>query len=241
MKFLEEAVRELKGEEIEDDARVTVNLRVDFTIDEAYIPEMNQRLMVYRTVAAARSEKELETSLAEIRDRYGALPDSVLNLAEYGRIRVLADRLGVDTIDREGRLVVIKFRPQAKVDPARLIRAVHERPGATLVPPASLRLDLEAPQGGSRPSSAGRGFTLPPRQAGAEAGPPPRTPPRWVAKGPRPFSGRNAETSWWTARATAGAVTTGFSKAEMLRKPEADPRAESGMFARLEELLRTLG
>ena len=238
MKLLEEAVRELKGEEIEDDMRVTVNLRVDLAIDEAYIPEMNQRLMVYRTVAAARSEKELETSLAEIRDRYGAPPESVLNLAEYGRIRVLADRLGVDTIDREGRLVVIKFRPQAKVDPARLIRAMRERPGASLVPPASLKLDLEAPQGELRPSSAGRGFT--PRPAGAEAGPPPRTPSRWGAKGPRPLSGRDAETSWWTARATAATVTTGFSKAEMLRKPEADPRAESGMFARLEELLRTL-
>ena len=56
----------------------------------------------------------------------------------------MADRLGVETIDREGRLVVIKFRPQAKVDPIRLIKVVHEWPGATLVPPVSLKLDLEA-------------------------------------------------------------------------------------------------
>ena len=223
MKLLDEAVRELKGEELEDDARATVNLQVDLTIDAAYIQEMNQRLVVYRTVAAARTEKELETSLAEIRDRYGVPPDSVLNLAEYGRIRVLADRLGVDTIDREGRLVVIKFRPQAKLDPARLIRAVHERPGATLVPPATLKLDLEAPQGGSKPSPAGRGPA--PRQAGRKGAP----------------RGRDAETSWWTARATAGAVTSGFTKEEVLRTPEADPRAEGGMFARLEELLRVLG
>ena len=129
MKLLEETMRELKGEEIEDDLRATVNLRVDLKIEEAYIPDMNQRLMVYRKVAAARSERELDRALDEVRDRYGALPDSVLNLAEYGRIRVLADRLGVDTIDREGRLVVIKFRPQAKVDPVRLIKVVHEHPG----------------------------------------------------------------------------------------------------------------
>ena len=117
MKLLEEAVRELKGEDIEDDVRATVNLRVDLTIDEAYVPEMNQRLMIYRKVAEARTERELESSLAGIRDRYGAPPESVLNLAEYGRIRVLADHLGVETIDREGRLVVIKFRPRAKVGP----------------------------------------------------------------------------------------------------------------------------
>src|SRR5688500_18112645 len=145
MKLLEETIRELKGEEIEDDLRATVNLRVDLKIDDEYIPDMNQRLMVYRKVAAARTEKELDTTLDEIRDRYGAPPDSVLNLAEYGRIRIMADRLGIDTIDREGRLVVLKFRPTAKVDPWRLVKVVGEWPGATLVPPVTLKLDLEAP------------------------------------------------------------------------------------------------
>ena len=204
MKLLEESVRELKGEEIEDGARATVNLGVDLKIDGSFIPEMNQRLMVYRKVAAARSEKELEATLAEVRDRYGALPDSVLNLAEYGRIRVLADNLGVDTVDREGRLVVIKFRPQAKVDPVRLIRIVNEQPGAVLVPPGSLKLDLEArPSGPRKPDAAG--------------------------------------TSWWTARAKTGEVTAGFSKEQILRRPEANPRAQGGMFPRLEELLRALG
>ena len=124
MKLLEETVRELKGEEIEDDVRATVNLGVDLKIDEGYIPEMNQRLMVYRKVAATRSESELEAALDEIADRYGPPTDSVLNLAEYGRIRLMADRLGVETIDREGRLVVIKFRPQAKVDPVKLVKVV---------------------------------------------------------------------------------------------------------------------
>ncbi len=217
MKLLEEAVRELKGEEIEDEARATVNLRVDLKVDDSYIPEMNQRLTVYRRVAAARTDKELQGVLDEVRDRYGPPPDSVLNLAEYGRIRIMADRLGVETIDREGRLVVIKFRPQAKVDPLRLIKVVQGHPGATLVPPASLKLDLEAGVDGV----AGRGFT--PRQAGRK-GPP---------------HGRE-ETSWWTARATAGAVTAGFTKEAILRKPEGDPRAEGGMFPRLEELLERL-
>ncbi|MGH9254022.1 MAG: transcription-repair coupling factor, partial [Vicinamibacterales bacterium] len=75
MTLLEESVRELKGEEIEDDMRATVNLGVDLKIEESYIPEMNQRLMVYRNVAAARSESELASTLDEVRDRYGALPD----------------------------------------------------------------------------------------------------------------------------------------------------------------------
>jgi transcription-repair coupling factor (superfamily II helicase) len=217
MKLLEETVRELKGEEIEDDVRATVNLGIDLKIDDGYIPDMNQRLMVYRKVAATRSESELDAALDEIADRYGPPTDSVLNLAEYGRIRIMADRLGVDTIDREGRLVVIKFRSQAKVDPVRLVKVVHEWPGATLVPPASLKIDLE-----TTPSPTGRAAT--PRHAGHKGS-----------------AHRSKETSWWTARATTGAVTSGFTKEEILRKPKQDPRAEGGMFDRLGELLGSLG
>jgi transcription-repair coupling factor (superfamily II helicase) len=242
MKLLEETIRELKGEEIEDDLRATVNLRVDLKIDDEYVPDMNQRLVVYRKVAAARTEKELDAALEDIRDRYGAPPASVLNLAEYGRIRIMADRLGVDTLDREGRLVVIKFRPTARIDPLRLVKVVGEWPGATLVPPVSLKLDLEAPltaakAGAARPETADarKGAATPwvrSASGGLKHVPGGRLSPT--------RSGSTGEGSWWTARATTGEVKPGFTKEEILRKPEADPRAEGGMFSRLEGLLRAL-
>jgi transcription-repair coupling factor (superfamily II helicase) len=146
MKLLEQTVRELKGEEIEDDVRATVNLGVDLRIDESYVKDMNQRLMLYRKVAAARKEEEIDRILEEAADRYGPVPDSVLNLADYGRIRVMADRLDIDAIDRDGRSVVLKFRPQARVDPVRLVSLVRQRPDLTLVPPAALRLNLDSAQ-----------------------------------------------------------------------------------------------
>ena len=118
MTLLEQTVRELKGEEVEDDARAAVNLRVDLKVEETYIPDMNQRLMIYRQMASARREEDLERTLADVRDRYGPLPPSVLNLADYGRIRIMADRLGIEAVDREAQVVVFRFRPQAKLDPA---------------------------------------------------------------------------------------------------------------------------
>ena len=65
MKLLEQTVRELKGEELDDDVRATVNLRVDLKIDESYVPDMNQRLMIYRKIADARSDDELDRILEE--------------------------------------------------------------------------------------------------------------------------------------------------------------------------------
>jgi transcription-repair coupling factor (superfamily II helicase) len=211
MKLLEQTVRELKGEDLEDDLRATVNLRVDLRIDPSYVADMNQRLMLYRKVAAARREEEIDQVLDESSDRYGPLPDSVLNLADYGRIRVMADRLGIESIDREGRIVVLKFRPQARVDPVRLVSLVRQRPELTLVPPAAVKLNLEEARG-------------------------------LAASGLRKATSRSqsATPSWWTARARAGEVKAGFSKAEILRPAKDDPRAPGGLFERVGGLLSDL-
>ena len=129
MKLLEQTIKELKGEEIEDEIRANVNLRVDLRIDDEYIPDMNQRLTVYRRMAGVRTDDELDRLVLEVRDRYGPPPDSVLNLAEYAAIRLLADRIGLESIDREGPAVVLKFRPDAKLDPAWLFRVVQRARG----------------------------------------------------------------------------------------------------------------
>ena len=218
VKLLEETIRQLRGEELEDEARATVNLRIDLKIDEGYISDMNQRLMVYRKVASTRTEPELKAILAELGDRFGTPPESVLNLVEYGRTRIMADRLDIDSIDREGRLIVIRFRPKARLDGRRLVNVVSTWPGATLVPPVSLKLDLEAPVG------PGRGQADRPAMRGGR-------PPGTVS---------TSGSSWWTARATAGEVKAGFTKDEMLRTPELSPRAEGGLFSRLTSLLEAL-
>jgi hypothetical protein len=190
-------------------------------IDENYIQDMNQRLMVYRKVASARTSQELETTIEGIRDRYGPPPGSLLNLAEYGRVRILADAIDVESIDREGRMVVVRFRPNAKMDPMRLVKVVGGWAGATLVPPVSVKLDIEAP------------LTTPPA--------PPPTRPQAGKRADRATSRTdNLAGSWWTTRATTGEVRPGFSKEEILRRPEGDPRAEGGMFPRLIGLLHAL-
>ena len=198
IKLLEQTVRELKGEEIEDEIRAAVNLKVDLRIDEQYIPDMNQRLSVYRRVAATRTESEIDRLLEEVADRYGPVPPSLLNLAEYGRIRLMADHLGVEALDRDGQILVFRFRSTAPVDPVRLIRFVQDRPDVTLTPPAVLRINLRQP--------------VPSR----------------------------AERSWWTARATAGEVKPGFTRAEILKPGKVDPRGAEGIFGRVVGLLAEL-
>ena len=215
MKLLEETIKELKGEDIEDDLRAAVNLRVDLRVDESYIPDVNQRLTVYRRMAAVRTEPDLDRHMDEVRDRYGPPPDSVLNLAEYAAIRLLADRLRVESVDRDGHAVVLKFRPDAKLDPAWLLRVIQTRGDVVLLPPATLKLDLRGPE--------------------KKVAPPPK-PGQRPRKGGDPVAGG----SWWAARAKAGEVAPGFSRDEILRPAKEDPRSEGGLFVRVSSLLREL-
>ena len=195
VKLLEQTVRELSGQETEEDERrARISLGVDLRIDDSYVGETNQRLALYRRLAAAGDETELAAVLDEAVDRYGPLHASLLHLAEYGRIRILAGRLGVESIERDGARLVVKFRTDAGIDPARLVALVNARPAATLLPPAVLELDLAA---------------------GEE---------REAAGGPRR---RRPGASWWTARATAGRVTAGFTKHEVLAATS--PRLEAGL------------
>jgi transcription-repair coupling factor (superfamily II helicase) len=203
LKLLEETIRELKGEELEDDARATLNLKIELRIDESYIPDMNQRLGVYRRLAAARTDQALEDAVAEVRDRYGPPPESVEQLAAFSSIRLLADRLRVEKIDREGSSIVFTFRPGG-VDPARVISLVSKRPDITLVPPASLRLTATQPT--TAPTVAAK------RQVTR-------------VESTVPKFGQKPETrqqSWWTQRATSGTVAPGFTR-EALAKPVKTP------------------
>ncbi|HUF24977.1 MAG TPA: transcription-repair coupling factor [Vicinamibacterales bacterium] len=234
MKLLEEAVRELKGEDIEDDRRAAINLNIDLKIDEAYIPDMNQRLAIYRRFASARDLGTLDRLLDEVRDRYGAPPPSILNLAEYGRLRVTAERLGVESIEREGAALVLRFRNDSRLEPPQILRLVQTRGDLKLIPPGILRLEPQpAPrpaQAPARPAGAGERPSSVPAASTARPG--------QVRRTAKPLEDTSA--SWWTSRATAGAVTPGFSRGEILKPAAVDPRAPGGIFERVSALLADL-
>ena len=100
--MLEEAVRKLKGEQEKPaHAGTAINLGISIRIDADYIPEENQRLRMYKRIAAAQTQPDLDDVLAEMKDRYGDPPQSVLNLLSAGEIRLHCQQLGIAQLDRK--------------------------------------------------------------------------------------------------------------------------------------------
>jgi transcription-repair coupling factor (superfamily II helicase) len=100
--MLEEAVRKMKGEEDKPAHATTVlNLGISVRIDSDYIPEENQRLRMYKRIAGAEDYVTLSDVRAELQDRYGTPPESVLNLLAAGEIRLHCQQVGIAQIDRK--------------------------------------------------------------------------------------------------------------------------------------------
>jgi transcription-repair coupling factor (superfamily II helicase) len=140
--MLERTVAELRGEAVEDETSVTINLGVDVAIPDEYINDMGQRLRTYKRVSSARDEETLSSIRNETRDRYGRLPESVEQLFGYALLRRLAEDLGVLSIDKTPDGLALKFSEKARISPEKLTAFVNAREGRAFSPTGVLKLNL---------------------------------------------------------------------------------------------------
>jgi len=139
MRLLDEAIREGRGQIVEEPAEVAVDLDTEAYLPEPYISAPGQRMAAYRRLAAVQTLEEWQAAVAELRDRYGPLPEPARNLTEVVRLRVLARRAGVTAISRESGGVVLRLADPGNVD-AR-VRALVARSRDRLQPvPEGVRI-----------------------------------------------------------------------------------------------------
>lgn len=134
LSLLEETIREIQGEPPTIERTVTLSLGVDLAIPPSYVADENWRMMIYKKIARAKDDRELEETEREIADRFGEPPDAVRRLAAYARLRARAERIGITSITRQGGQVHVRFAEDARVDGDRLLAFVRETRGAKLSP-----------------------------------------------------------------------------------------------------------
>ena len=150
VRLLEETVQELKGEEAPLEVHSTLNLGLDIRIPADYIAEEHQRLRAYKRIAEAGGRERAAELLAELGDRYGAPPEAVRHLVEFSLLKTLAQRLGVESVERRQGMVNIKFHGQSRIDPMALMELVRTTPGAQFTPAGVLRLPADGTAGPAR-------------------------------------------------------------------------------------------
>ncbi len=139
-KMLERTISELKGETVEDETSVSINLGADVSIPNDYISETSQRLRTYKRISSADSEETLRRIYEEIQDRYGKIPESAENLFEYARLRRLAEELHVVSVDKTKDGFAVKLSENAKIAPEKLMNFLAENEGSKFSPSGILQI-----------------------------------------------------------------------------------------------------
>ncbi len=133
-RLLEEAMRKLEGEEVEEEVRTTVKLRLDLHIPTDYIRDETQRLQAYKRLAEIRTREDRARLLEELRDRYGSLPEPVHHLAGHALVKSRAERMRIQSIERKRGRWMLRFREDSRVDTTRLMHFLAETPSVTFSP-----------------------------------------------------------------------------------------------------------
>jgi transcription-repair coupling factor (superfamily II helicase) len=135
MEMLEETIDELRGVAAETEIDPEIRLPVAARLPEDYVPDVNQRLVLYKRLASCRDDSEVDRIRDELLDRFGALPSEAENLIEVIRIKIRARRLGVAAIDTLNGELVLTAADKTRVDPQRLVNLLTQANGGLRVMP----------------------------------------------------------------------------------------------------------
>ena len=131
--MLEEAIARLQAGDLappdEDGFSPQLNLGVPVLIPEAYVPDLDVRLGLYRRLSALEKKVEMEGFAAELIDRFGPLPPEVETLMTVVRIKALAKRAGIARFDAGPKGGTIQFHLDRFANPAGLVQFLQDQKG----------------------------------------------------------------------------------------------------------------
>ena len=131
--LLERAVKALKSGQTPsidsiDRHMVEIDLHVPALIPADYLPDVHNRLVLYKRIAAASDKDALHELQVEMVDRFGLLPDQVKTLFAVHEMRIKAKAIGIrkiDVYDQGGRLI---FDQQPNIEPIKIIELIQNQP-----------------------------------------------------------------------------------------------------------------
>ncbi len=142
-RMMEDAVHELRGEEIDEDVEPEVHLGVTAFLPDSYVDDVDQRLVLYRRLAAMRAPEDRDALAAELRDRFGPLPEMVEILLDVMELRRRLKRLKIREIRRRAGRLSIRLHPASPVPTEAVVAMVARgEAGASLTPDGVLSMPL---------------------------------------------------------------------------------------------------
>lgn len=97
-KLLEENIKELKGEKIDVDKNVIVDILVDAYIPDTFIKKQKYKMDIYQEIIYCKNNAKLKEVVKDLIDRYGEFPTVLKNFVKIIILRNMAQNLGISKI-----------------------------------------------------------------------------------------------------------------------------------------------
>jgi len=145
LQLLEQAIREMKGEPGEEEApEPEIRVPVAAYLPEDFVPDVQQRLSLYRRLSGRLTDQGLADLEGELLDRFGPLPDEARSLLQVVRLRQRLRELGLRRLEVADGHAVLTFAAPERLDLKCLLHLVQQRPRRyRLHPDQTLRVRLD--------------------------------------------------------------------------------------------------
>ena len=153
--MLDTAIKSLK-EGLEPDMQhplgiaTEINLHVPALLPDDYCRDIHERLVLYKRMANCSDTEQLDDMHSELIDRFGLLPDPARALLDSHRLRIAAKPLGIIRIDASAESILIQFKPDPPIDPARIIQLIQSGREYSLAGPDRLKVLVQIPETNNR-------------------------------------------------------------------------------------------
>ena len=121
-KLLEEEMLKASGKETpQQEISTLLELDLNAYIPDAFVQDSMLKVEIYKRMAAAESNTDIDDLADELRDRYGDLPDTVINLCKLGKVKVLGKKLQIVSIIQKADYIEVKFADEHHVSGENLL------------------------------------------------------------------------------------------------------------------------
>jgi transcription-repair coupling factor (superfamily II helicase) len=134
--MMEQAIHELRGEPIRPDFEPELRLGIPAYVPDSFVPDENERLVIYRRMARAGSLADLGEVRDELRDRFGPVPTLVENLIASMNLRRQMRELMIISAILKADQLEIKFHPEAPVETEKLVALANANRATMRLTPA---------------------------------------------------------------------------------------------------------
>jgi len=143
--MLNHAVRQLKmgkSLDLEDPikANVDINLHLPTIITNDYVPNTNERLILYKRLSSCKNYEALKELEEEFIDRFGLMPEQTKNLILLHTLRIMIQAYEIEKIDAGSASIEIAFKPNANIDPVKIIDLIQSDHSYKMNGPSRLRI-----------------------------------------------------------------------------------------------------